>query len=67
MIALKERFRASGRLGKRGLVYVLVSLAFMVVELFRFGLTRPFPLVMWVIIIGFGLSLIFFMTDSTEK
>jgi hypothetical protein len=63
----KSRFRASGRLGRRGLIYTLVSLVFMVVELIRFGLARPFPLVMWLIIIGIGLWLIFFMTDTTAN
>lgn len=64
---LQRRFIAAGRYGKRGIIYALISTVGFVVEVMRFGLQRPFALIMWTILFAVGAMLFFIMTDSLKK
>lgn len=64
---LKKRFQDSCRFGKRGVAYIIISTVGIGIELARFYLQRPFALVMWLIIFGLGIFLLFFRIDQQKS
>ncbi|MBN2356002.1 hypothetical protein JXO59_07805 [candidate division KSB1 bacterium] len=62
--SVKKRYFDAGRYGKRGIIYIVISIAGAIIEIIRFDFQRPFALVMWAIIFLIGLMIFLFMTDA---
>lgn len=61
---IKSRYQQAGRYGIRSVIYTTIGLAGLMVEAYRFGMLRPFALLLWLIIFAAGCGLFLFMKDS---
>ncbi len=61
---IKERWTQAGRFGKRGFIYMAISLAGLVYELVWDDPVKWFAVIIWLIILGLGIYLLLFMKDA---
>jgi len=63
---IKDRWTQAGRFGKRGVIYVAISLAGLLYELVWDDPVKWFAVIMWLIILSLGIYLLLFMKDAPQ-